>query len=126
MAFYVCLYELEKIAISSSLEKVASRRSGLGSGYMCQVVWAGQEEESGCLRLHTWPTEPEWLQVGRTGVCSNALMILFAPFRAQMDSGDVSQNILQGPCRSARVPGWSALPAYGSKVDINSGAHGPL
>lgn len=111
---------------ASSLEKVSLHRSGLYSGYMCQVVLVGQKEESGCLRLRTWPTEPKWLQVGRPGVCNNALMISFTPFGAEMGSGDVSQNTLQGPCRSARVPGWNAHPAHGSKGDINSGSPGPL
>ena len=38
-------------------------------------------ELSGCLwHPEYWPTEPEWLWVGRPGMYSSALLILSAPF----------------------------------------------
>lgn len=47
---YVCLYKLEKIAVSFSHVKVALCRSGLCVDYTCKVFWASQWYLSGCLR----------------------------------------------------------------------------
>lgn len=70
------LYELDKIALSPSLEKVALCRSGLCAGR--RVVL--QDYKSWCLwRLGHWPTKLERLWVGKPGGCGSALMILLTP-----------------------------------------------
>lgn len=80
--FLCYLYELEKIALSSSLRKVALQRSGRSLCKLCvlgrfarlvEAKWV--PKASGSLAI-----ELESFQVGRPGTCSNALLILLASF----------------------------------------------
>lgn len=93
LTFHICLYELDTIDISSSLEKVVFCRNGLCVGSVCGWFWQASGSQAG-----TKMSSALVCQVGRLWVsaCSNALLILFVPlFRGRMGSGNMSGKMLQ-------------------------------